>query len=110
MIPEYVALGRGSDPWLVVVLSLAAVVTALLAGLGLAAFLRRRSRSYLLVTLAIVTLFARTAVATAAMLGLISASPHHLIEHGLDTLMTVFVVAAVYYARSVAEPHATQRG
>lgn len=96
-------LGVTAVPELAFVLSLAGVATALLAGLGLAAFLRRRSRPYLLVTLALLTLFARTVVASMTMLDLLGPVPHHFVEHGLDTLMATCVVGAVYHARSAGD-------
>jgi transketolase C-terminal domain/subunit len=97
----------GLDVWLAVLVGLAGLVGAVLAGLGLAAFLRRRSRSYLLVALALVALFARTVVAVAAMTGVLDGGTHHLLEHGLDTAMAALVVAAIYYARSVTNDSET---
>lgn len=94
-------LGSTIDPGLAIVLGLAGLATAVLAGLGLAVFLRRRSRPYLLIALALGTLFARTVVAVLAMMGVLNDSPHHLLEHGLDTVMAALVVSAVYYARSI---------
>lgn len=88
---------------LAVILSLAWLTTAALAGLGIASFRRRGSRSYLLIALALVALFARTVVAATAVLGVFGATPHHLVEHGLDTMAAALVIGAVYYARSVGE-------
>jgi hypothetical protein len=86
---------------LLAVLGAAAVASAALTGLALAAFVRRRSRSYLLVALAVATLLARTAVAVASVTRLVGPSAHHLLEHGLDVAMAALVIAAVYYARAV---------
>ena len=86
---------------LLILLGLAAIGSTLVAGLGLAAFVHRRSRSFLLVALALSTLLARTAVAVATMVHLLPASAHHTLEHGLDVVMVVLVLAAVYYARTV---------
>ena len=86
---------------LIVLLGLAGVGSTLVAVLGLAAFARRRSRSFLLVALALSALLARTAVAVATMVHLLPASAHHTLEHGLDVAMAILVLAAVYYARSV---------
>ena len=86
---------------LIVLLALAGVGSTLVAALGLAAFARRRSRSFLLVALALSALLARTAVAVATMVHLLPPSAHHTLEHGLDLAMAVLVLAAVYYARSV---------
>jgi hypothetical protein len=89
------------DVPLLAVLGAAAVASAGLTGLALAAFVRRRSRSYLLVALAVATLLARTAVAVASVTRVVGPSAHHLLEHGLDVAMAALVIAAVYYARAV---------
>lgn len=86
---------------LVLAVTLAGLGSALVAGLGLAAYARRRSGSYLLVALALAALLARSAVAVATMTGTISFDPHHTIEHALDFVLVALVLAAVYYARSV---------
>ena len=95
-----------AEPWLAAVLVVAGLVTAIVAGLALVAFARRRSRSYLLVALAFVTLFARTLVAGVTITGVLGGSVHHLLEHGLDVIMALLVIGAVYYARSI-ERHGT---
>ena len=82
------------------VLTVAAVGTALLVGLGLAAFVRRRSQPYLLIASAFVALLGRSVVAAFAVAGTLSSRTHHLLEHGLDVVMVALVVAAVYYART----------
>nr|WP_158059473.1 hypothetical protein [Halorussus halophilus] len=81
-------------------LALAGVGSALVLALALAAFLRRRTRSYLLVALALATLLARTAVATLSLTGSVADGSHHVFEHGLDVVMAALVIAAVYDARS----------
>lgn len=91
-------------PTMVVVLVLAGLGSAAVFGLALAAFARRRSRSYLLVALALATVVARTAIAVWALLRPMSASTHHYLEHGLDVVMTALVIGAVYYARTVESP------
>ncbi|MFC7136757.1 DUF7471 family protein [Halobaculum litoreum] len=84
-----------------VVVALGGLAGAGLLGLGLTTFLRRRSRSYLLVALALGTLAARAGLAGATAFGLVGAEAHHFGEHLLDVVMAGLVVAAVYYARSV---------
>ncbi|WP_193570276.1 MULTISPECIES: hypothetical protein [Halorussus] len=88
------------DPTFVALLALAGLGSAVVLGLALAALVRRRSRSYLLVTLALATLLARTGVAVLSLTGSVAAGSHHLLEHGLDAAMAALVVAAVYDARS----------
>lgn len=90
----------GRDPLTLTALTLAGVLAAILAGFGLAAYARRRSRSYLLVTLALSTLVARTVVGFVAYIGLIGPDAHHLLEHGLDVLMAALVIAAVFVVRT----------
>lgn len=93
-----------NGPLLIVLLALAGLAAAVLLGLGIAGFARRRSRPYLLVVLALATLLARVGVASAAMAGLLVDADHHLAEHLLDVLMAALVIAAVYTARSARRP------
>jgi hypothetical protein len=94
---QHVATG----PQLIVVLLLAGAGSIVVFGLALAALLRRRSRSYLLVAVALATLVARVGVAGLSLGGMLSTDLHHLLEHGLDALMAGLVIAAVYHARTV---------
>lgn len=107
MGPDHQVLGSALDPWLAVVLLVAGLVTAILAGLGLAVVVRRRSRSYILVAAALVVLFARTLIAGAAMTGLVGDPGHHFLEHSLDVIMASLVIAAVYYARAIETTSST---
>lgn len=90
-----------ADPILLVVLALAGVGASAVVGLSLAALVRRRSGSYLLVTLAVATLLARTLVAALSLNGSLRPGTHHLAEHGLDVAMVALVIAAVYAARGI---------
>jgi cytochrome c biogenesis protein CcdA len=83
------------------VLVLASLGSAALGGLALAAFARRRTSPYLFVALAVAALAARSAIGWLGMVGGLSATTHHTVEHGLDVVMVALVVAAVWYARSV---------
>lgn len=89
------------DPVLLGVVGLAAVGSAVLLGLGLAAYVRRRSKPYLLIALALAAIGVRSAVAWVTMLGMMPEAKHHLVEHGLDVVMTALVVGAVWYARTL---------
>ena len=82
-------------------MTLAAVGTAVLLGLALAAFVRRQSRPFLLIVFALVALLARSIVAGLAMTGSVSGGSHHMLEHALDVVLVALVIGAVYYARSV---------
>ncbi|WP_277553166.1 DUF7471 family protein [Halobaculum limi] len=83
-----------------VVVAVGGIAGAGLLGLGLAAFLRRRSRSYLLIALALGTLTVRAGLAAGTALGVVGPAAHHFGEHLLDVVMAGLVIGAVYYARS----------
>jgi hypothetical protein len=101
MLPGPVAyLPPDPDPVMVATHFVAGAGSGLLLVLGVAAFARRGSRSYLLVALALAALAARTAVSLSAMFGPLPTGPHHFVEHALDALLATCLVAAVYYARS----------
>lgn len=98
--PLHVGSAAGPSLPFIAILTVAAAVTALLFGVALAAFLQRRSRSYLLIVGAFAALFTRSAVAGLSTVGYLSPANHHLLEHGLDVVLVALVVAAVYLARS----------
>lgn len=81
------------------VLIVAAAASALVVVLALAAFVRRRSWSYLLITLALGTLLARTVIGVLMLQRWLSPSVHHLLEHGLDVVMVGLLIGAVWLAR-----------
>ena len=101
-LPLHAALALSSTTLLVLV-TIAAMGTALLLGLAFAAFLQRRSRPYLLIVAAFAALFTRSVIAGVSILGMLSPSTHHLLEHGVDVILVALVVAAVYYARTVSQ-------
>lgn len=101
MTPVAHAQTAGLDLPLLAALAAAGVASAVLTGAALAAFLRRQTRPYLLVALALAALLARSAVAGASVGGVLAADVHHVLEHGLDVVMAGLVIAAVWYARSV---------
>jgi hypothetical protein len=86
---------------LVVALTLAGVASAGIIGVALGALLQRRTWPYLLVTLALATLLARSAVGIGGMWGWFSMDVHHTTEHVLDVVMAGLVIAAVWSARWV---------
>jgi len=99
-VPLHAVVATAS-PGLIAVVSLAALGTAILFGLAFAAFIRRRSRPYLLLVAAFAALLGRSAVVGFSLLGVLSPTNHHFFEHGLDVVLVALVVAAVYYARTV---------
>jgi hypothetical protein len=86
---------------LLVFVAVAAVGAALLSGVALAAFVRRRSRPYLLLVAAFGAILGQSVVTAVSMAGLLSPTTHHLLEHGMDVVLVALVVAAVYYTRTV---------
>ncbi|USZ69819.1 hypothetical protein NGM10_17130 (plasmid) [Halorussus salilacus] len=92
--------GVGPSVEFAALLGIAGVGSALVLALALAALVRRRSRPYLLVALALSTLLARTGVGVLSAAGSVGAETHHVLEHGLDVAMAALVVAAVYDART----------
>lgn len=90
----------GGDVALPGVLVLAGIASVIIVGLAIAAFAKRRSRSYLLITLALATLLGRTVAGGLAMGEILPVGTHHLVEHALDGVMAVLLIAAVYFART----------
>jgi hypothetical protein len=97
------------SPMLVVAVTLAGLGSAVVAGLGLAAYVQRRSGSYLLVALALSALLARSAVAVLTMGGVMPFEFHHTAEHTLDFVLVALMLAAVYYARRVERASGANR-
>jgi hypothetical protein len=105
VISTVLPLHVGSGPQifetaLIPVLVIGGLASALLVWLGLVAFLRRQTSSYLFVVLALGTLVLKVWVGGLALGNVIPISQHHLIEHALDGSMAVFLLAAVYYVRT----------
>ncbi|RJX51219.1 hypothetical protein DP106_03080 [Halonotius pteroides] len=78
------------------VLLTAAGVTAMLFGLSLVVAYRRRRRRYLLVSATLAALLSRSLVGLLTLRGLLSPGSHHFFEHGLDAVIAVLLLAAVY--------------
>lgn len=93
-------------PLFVLFSGLASVV---LVSIGAVAFARRRSRSFLLVALALGTLAAKAFVGGATIVLSLPTGLHHTIEHGLDFVTAAFLLSAVYFARN-ASVRDTNRG
>jgi len=93
-----------SGSGLAVVLAFAGAGTLLLVGLAAAAFVRRRSRSYLFVLLALGTLLVRTVIGALMISGFVALAPHHIIEHTLDFALVGFLLVAIVFARTTRSP------
>ncbi|MFC7042817.1 DUF7471 family protein [Halonotius sp. GCM10025705] len=78
------------------VLLTAAGVTTVLFGLSLIVAYRRRSRRYLLISAVLAALLSRSVAGLLTLRGLLSPGSHHFLEHGLDALIAILLLAAVY--------------
>lgn len=89
----------GGDQLYAGIIVVSAIVSFPLALFGLLAYRRRRTMSYLFVASAFVAFLLKSVVGILGLLGLLSMESHHLIEHGLDILVGVLLIGAVYLAR-----------
>lgn len=83
-------------PVLVVVLALATIGTIILFGIGLNAYIQRRSRRYLLVSGVLALLVGRTIVGMGTLFGFVPMVFHHLIAHTIDFLTAATLLYLVY--------------
>jgi len=91
-------------PVLVAVIVLAAIGTTLLFLTGLVVYRRRRTGAYLLVTVILGLLVARSIVGLGTVFGIVPMSIHHLVEHGVDLLIAGLIIWTVYsYGPPVGE-------
>ncbi len=81
---------------LLVTIILAGVGTTILFVLGLFAYWRRKTLRYLLITVALFALVARSVVGLGTIYGYVPMPIHHLVEHGLDFLIAAIILYAVY--------------
>ena len=86
---------EGSTPLLVVIL-VAGVGTGVLFAVSLVAYGRRGGRRFLLVSVAIGALWARSIVGAGTVLGYVPMPAHHYLEHTLDFVIAGLVLYAVY--------------
>ncbi len=83
-------------PVLVGVIILAVLGTTALFLAGVVAYSRRRTPRYLLITVVLGLLVARSVVGLGTVLGVVPMTAHHLVEHGFDFLIAVLILYAVY--------------
>ena len=88
---------------LVATIVLAAVGTTVLFLASLIAYTRRRTLRYLLVTLALGALVARSLFGLGTVFGYVPMTVHHLVEHSLDFLIAVLILYAVYRSGPTGE-------
>lgn len=97
-----------ADPWwgvegsmlILGVILLAALGTAVLFLISLAAYLQRRTLQYGLITVAIGLLLLRSVVGAGTALGRVPMPVHHLVEHGLDFAIAGLLLFAIYISYS----------
>lgn len=89
------------EPLLDVVLAASLLLGVPLLALSVVAYVRRPTRSILLLVGAFAALCGNSLVAVLMLAGVVSEAVHHLAEHALVFVESGLVLAAVYYARSV---------
>lgn len=97
-LPLHAGVDTGGP--LLLALAVATAFSVVVVLLSVAAYLRRRTTSYLFVAAAFATVLGKTTLGIASVTGWIDTGTHHLAEHVLDAAMLALVLAAVYYARA----------
>lgn len=87
---------------LLAVLVVAGLGSGVIIAVAVAALARRRTWSYLLVTLALATLLARTLLGSLVHVDLLEPTPHHVLEHTLDVIAVLMLFGALYCVRTLA--------
>ncbi|ADD04527.1 uncharacterized protein Nmag_0943 [Natrialba magadii ATCC 43099] len=88
-------------PVLLAVICLAVAGTTILFGAAIVAYSRRRTTRYLLITIVLGLLVARSLVGLGTVFGLVPMTIHHLVEHSSDFAIAVLVLYAVYRSGTV---------
>ena len=83
--------------WLLV---LTGATSAILISLAIVALLRRQSRSYFFIVIALGTLICKVFAGGLTIVELLPSDLHHTMEHGLDLIMGLLLLAAIYAART----------
>lgn len=81
------------------IILLAGIGTGLLFVASLVTCLRRRSRRYVLVTVAVGALFVRSVVGIGTVSGVVPMIYHHVMEHSLDFTIAAMVLYAAYLSK-----------
>lgn len=84
------------SPTLLAIIAVAGLVTGILVILSALAYRRRRTRQYLIVTVALFALWLRSVVGAMTAFEVLPMYAHHVIEHGLDITIGVLILYAVY--------------
>lgn len=81
---------------LLTVVAIAGIGTGILFLVSLVAYRRRQSSQYLLISVAVGALLARSVVGAGTVLGYVPMPVHHFVEHSLDFAIAAIVLYAVY--------------
>lgn len=87
-------------PALLGIIVLAVAGTTVLFCCSVVAYSRRRSPRYLLITVVLGLLVARSIVGLGTVFGLVPMTVHHLVEHGVDFAIALLVLYVVYRSGS----------
>lgn len=83
-------------PVLLALILLAGIGTGLLFGVSVVAYWQRRSRTYLLIAIALGLLFGRCLVGLGTVFGITPMLAHHVVGHSIDFVIAVVVLYASY--------------
>lgn len=105
--PLDASIGSGGvdlDFHLAVLLALSAIGSLVVFTLAAAAFKRRKSLPYLLITAALGALVLRPIVGTGTALGYVPMQTHHVVEHLLDVIIAGLLIAAIVAVGRLESP------
>ncbi len=88
--------GVTGSPLLLAVIAIAGLGTGVLFAVSLVAYRRRRSRQFLLISIAVGALLMRSIVGAGTVLGVVPMVTHHFLEHSLDFVIAALILYAVY--------------
>jgi hypothetical protein len=89
-------VGQGEATALLVLIALATIGTLALFIVAALGTLRRRTTTYVLLTIAIGLLVVRSGVGLGTVLGVVPMPVHHLTGHGVDLFIALLVLAAIF--------------
>jgi len=88
--------GVTGSPLLLAVIAIAGLGTGVLFVVSLIAYTRRRNRQFLLISIAVGALLARSIIGAGTVLGVVPMLTHHFLEHSLDFFIAAVILYAVY--------------
>lgn len=97
-------LGPGEATVLLVLIALSTLGTVVLFLVATTGTVRRQNTTYLLLTVAIGLLVARSLVGLGTVFGAVPMPVHHLAGHGVDLSIALLVLAAIFVVDSPDQP------